>query len=78
MRLNRDRNGELINIEFEGHEVLPPPISEKHVGKLFYENKQLVDVVNELLDRVHRLEQKASMMQPTCPEPSVEYPYRKH
>ena len=77
MRINRDRDGTIIDLEFEGHEVLPPPSSDKYANRLHYENKQLVDVVNELLERVFELENRLAApgkhADSSAPEPSVEY-----
>lgn len=75
MSINRDRNGEIYEIEMN---PLPPPSSEKNVNRLWYIVKEQNEVINDLLNRVYELETlRTEEILSHVPEPSVEYPYRK-
>lgn len=68
--IQRDRNGEIYKIDMH---PMPPPSSEKYSNEQFYQLKEAVEVINELLDRAHELEQlRTNELLSHVPEPSVD------
>jgi hypothetical protein len=51
--IQRDRDGTIYRLDGS---PMPPPSSETHANRLFYELSSAYKVINDLLDRVYILE----------------------